>query len=75
MFDWMSQKGKKAWQFLIWFLIFSYIPILPAYFIMSLEGLLGLTALIYVAISMLIIFKLYIRYENQVNIKKSIKSV
>lgn len=75
MFDWMSQRGKKAWQFLIWFLIFSYIPILPAYFMMSLEGLFGLSALIYVAISMFIIFKLYLRYENQVNIKKSVKSV
>ena len=75
MFDWMSQRGKKAWYFLIWFLIFSYIPILPAYVLMSLEGFLGLSALIYVAISMFIILKLYLRFENIIKIKKPIKTI
>ncbi len=75
MFEWMSQRGKKAWKFLIWFYLFSYIPILPAYFLMSFKGLLGLSALIYVALSMFVIFKLYIRFENLINIKKSIKSL
>ena len=75
MFEWMSQRGKKAWKFLIWFYLFSYIPVLPAYFLMSFKGLLGLSALIYVALSMFVIFKLYIRFENLINIKKSINSL
>jgi len=67
MFEWMSKKGKNAWEFLIWFCIFSYIPVIPAYFLMSFKGLLGLFALFYVVVSMFIILKLYNRYENLKN--------
>jgi len=75
MFEWMSQRGKKAWKFLIWFYIFTYIPIIPAYFLMSFKGILGLSALVYVAISMFIIFKTYTWFENYKNIKKSINPI
>jgi hypothetical protein len=72
MFKWMSKKGKNAWEFLVWFFLFTYIPVVPAYFLMSFKGLLGLIALLYVAISLFIVFKLYLKYENT---KKSIQSV
>jgi len=75
MFEWMSQRGKKAWKFLIWFYLFSYIPILPAYFLMSIKGVIGLSALVYVALSMFIIFKLYMRFENLINAKKPLESL
>lgn len=71
MFEWMSKRGKKAWKFLIWFYIFAYVPILPTYFLMSFKGILGLSAIIYVALSMFLIIKLYNRFENYNSIKKS----
>jgi hypothetical protein len=71
MFKWMSQKGKNVWRYIFWFYIFSYIPVIPAYFIMSLKGLLGLSSLIYVAFSLFVIYKLYIRFELDNNTKKS----
>jgi hypothetical protein len=75
MFEWMSKKGKNACEFLLWFYLFSYIPVLPAYFLMSFKGLIGLFALIYVALSMLVIFNLYIKYGNLKNIKGSTNPV
>jgi len=73
MLKWMSQKGKDAWQFLVWFFLFTYIPIIPAYYLMSLKGLLGLSALVYVVLSWYIIYKMFIRFEKYKNIEKSIK--
>jgi hypothetical protein len=64
MFEWMSKKGKNACGFLIWFFIFTYIPVIPTYFLMSFKGLFGLIALIYFVFSMLIVLKLYLKYEN-----------
>jgi hypothetical protein len=64
MFEWMSKKGKNIWEFLFWFFLFSYIPVLPSYFLMSFKGLLGLFSLIYVAFSMIVIYKFYIKWEN-----------
>jgi len=75
MFEWMSQRGKDAWKFLIWFYLFTYIPIIPAYFLMSLKGLLGLSALVYVAFSMFLIFKIYTWFGNYKSIKKSINII
>ncbi len=72
MFKWMSERGKNAWKFLLWFYIFTYVPLIPAYYLMSLRGLLGLSALVYVALSMFVIFKMYIRFEKYKNMKKSI---
>ena len=74
MFKWMSSRGKEAWKFLFWFYLFTYIPIIPAYYLMSLKGLLGLSALVYVALSMSVIFKMYIRFEKYKNIKKPINN-
>ena len=73
MFDWISKRGKDSWQFLFWFFLFTYIPIIPAYYLMSLEGLLGLSALAYVALSWLVIYKMFIRFEKYRNMEKSIK--
>lgn len=72
MFEWMSNRGKDAWKFLFWFLLFTYIPIIPAYYIMSLKGLLGLSALVYAALSWYVIYRLYIRFEKYKNVKKSV---
>ena len=72
MFRWMSKKGKNAWEFLVWFFVFTYVPVIPAYFLMSLKGLLGLIALVYFVFSMLIVLYLYLKYENT---KKSINPV
>jgi len=72
MFKWMSKKGKDVWQFLFWFFLFTYVPIIPAYYLMSLKGLLGLSALIYVALSMSVIYKTFIRFEKCKNMEKSI---
>jgi hypothetical protein len=74
MFKWMSSRGKDAWQLLFWFFLFTYVPIIPAYYLMSLKGLLGLSALVYVALSMSVIFKMYIRFEKYKNMKKSISN-
>ena len=75
MFEWMSKKGKNAWEFLLWFYLFSYIPVIPAYFLMSFKGLIGLFALVYVALSMLLIFKLYTKYGSMKRIKDSSTSI
>jgi hypothetical protein len=75
MFEWMSKRGKKAWKFLIWFYIFTYVPIIPAYFLMSFKGILGLSAIFYVVLSMFFIFKMYNRFENYKNIKQSINCI
>jgi len=75
MFEWMSQKGKNAWKFLFWFYLFTYIPVIPAYYLMSLKGLLGLSALIYVAFSIFVIFKMYMRFEKYNNLQKSITPI
>ena len=72
MFEWMSKKGKNACEFLVWFYLFTYVPVIPAYFLMSFKGIFGLFALIYVTISIFIILKYYLKYEN---IKKAINSV
>jgi hypothetical protein len=72
MFDWMSKRGKDTWEFLFWFFIFTYIPIIPAYYMLSLNGLLGLAGLLYVALSWFLIYKIYIRIENYKNLIKSI---
>lgn len=74
MFKWMSQRGKNAWRFLIWFFLFTYIPVIPAYCLMSFKGLLGLSALAYAALSMFVIFKMYLRFEKYTNSKKSINT-
>jgi hypothetical protein len=74
MFGWMSYRGKEAWQFLFWFFLFAYIPTIPAYFIMSLKGLLGLSALVYVALSWYVIYLLYNRFEISKNVEKSISN-
>ena len=73
MFDWMSKRGKNAWQFLFWFFLFTYIPVIPTYFLMSMKGLLGLLALVYVALSMFFIFKMYIRSEKLKKFEKNRK--
>ena len=75
MLNWMSRKGKDAWQFLFWFFLFTYIPIIPAYYLMSLEGLLGLSALVYVTLSWSVIYKTFIRFEKYKNMEKSIKPI
>ncbi|KYK23714.1 hypothetical protein AYK21_02215 [Thermoplasmatales archaeon SG8-52-2] len=75
MFEWMSKRGKNAWKFLLWFYLFSYIPVIPAYFLMSFKGIIGLFALVYFALSMMLIFKLYIKYGNLKSIKKSTNAV
>lgn len=71
MFEWMSKKGKNVWEFLLWFYLFSYVPVIPAYFLMSFKGLIGLFALVYFVLSMMLIFKLYIKYGNLKKIKCS----
>jgi hypothetical protein len=75
MLNWMSRRGKDAWQFLLWFFLFTYIPIIPAYYLMSLKGLLGLSALVYVILSWTLIYKIFIRFEKYKTIEKSIKSM
>jgi DNA phosphorothioation-dependent restriction protein DptG len=75
MFEWMSERGKDVLEFLLWFYLFSYIPVIPAYFLMSFKGLVGLFSLIYVALSILLIFKLYIKYDNQKDVKRSINPI
>jgi len=75
MLNWMSRKGKDAWQFLFWFFLFTYIPIIPAYYLMSLEGFLGLSALVYVTLSWFVIYKTFIRFEKYNGMEKSIKSM
>ncbi len=72
MFKCLSKRAKNALQFLFWFYLFTYVPIIPAYYIMSLKGVLGLFALVYVALSMFLIFKIYISFEKYKNMKKSI---
>ena len=71
----MSQKGKDAWRFLFWFFLFTYVPVIPSYYLMSLKGLLGLSALVYVALSMFVIFKMYIKFERDKNVENSIKPI
>jgi hypothetical protein len=73
MIKWMSKRGKDAWQFLFWFFLFTYIPIIPACYLMSLKGILGLSALVYVIFSWTLIYKIFIRFEKYKNIEKSIK--
>lgn len=73
MFNWMSPRGKDAWQFLFWFFLFTYIPIIPAYYLMSLRGLLGLSALVYAILSWFVIYKTFIRFEKYKNMEKSTK--
>jgi hypothetical protein len=72
MFKIISQRGKNALELLFWFYLFTYVPLIPAYYIMSLKGILGLSALIYVVLSMSVIFKIYTTYEKNRNFKKSI---
>lgn len=74
MFRWMNDRGKDAWQFLIWFFLFTYIPVIPAYYIMSLKGLLGLSGLVYAALSWSVIYAMYIRLEKYKNMKKPISN-
>jgi len=74
MFKWMSSRGKDTWQFLFWFFLFSYVPIIPAYYMISLKGLLGLTGLIHVVFSWSIIYIFYIRFERNKNIKNYTRS-
>jgi hypothetical protein len=71
MFKIISQRGKNALELLFWFYLFTYVPLIPSYYIMSLKGILGLSALIYVVLSMSVIFKIYTNYEKN-RIKKSI---
>ena len=73
MFICKSRRGKEIWQFLFWFFLFTYIPIIPAYYMMSLKGLLGLSAIVYVILSWSVIYKIFIRFEKYKNIEKSIK--
>ena len=72
MSKWMSKRGKDTWQFLFWFFLFTYVPIIPAYYIISLKGLLGLTGLVYAALSWSVIYMIYIRFEKYKNMKKSV---
>ena len=74
MFRWMNDREKDAWQFLLWFFLFTYIPVIPAYYIMSLKGLLGLSALVYAALSWSVIYVMYVRFEKYKNMKKSISN-
>ena len=74
MFDWMSSRVKGIWQFLFWFFLFSYVPIIPAYFIISLKGLMGLIGIFYVVLSWSVIYIMYNKFENNKNIKKSISN-
>ena len=74
MFRWMNDREKDAWQFLLWFFLFTYIPVIPAYYIMSLKGLLGLSGLVYAALSWSVIYVMYIRFEKYKNMKKSISN-
>jgi len=74
MFRRMSIRGKNAWQSLFWFFLFTYIPVIPAYYIMSLKGLLGLSALVYAALSWSAIYVMYIRFQKYKNMKKSISN-
>jgi hypothetical protein len=75
MINWMSKRGKDAWQFLFWFFLFTYIPIIPAYYLMSLRGLLGLSSLVYVILSWSMIYIAFIRFEKYKNMEKSIKPI
>jgi len=70
----MSDRGKDAWQFLFWFFLFVYIPVIPTYYIMSLRGLLGLSALVYAALSWSVIYIMYTKFEKYKNMKKSISN-
>ena len=72
MFRIISQRGKNALEILLWFYLFTYVPLIPAYYIMSLKGILGLFALVYVVLSMSVIFKIYTTYEKNKNTQKSI---
>ena len=72
MFEWMSEKGKNVWEFLVWFYIFTYIPVIPAFILISFKGIFALFGLIYFALSLLIILKLYLKYEK---IKKQINTI
>ena len=72
MFKCLSKRAKNALEFLFWFYLFTYVPIIPAYFIMSLKGVLGLLALVYVALSISLIFKIYINFEKYKNMKKTV---
>jgi hypothetical protein len=74
MLKWMSSRGKDTWQFLFWFFLFSYVPILPAYYIISLNRILGLIGLIYMVISWYLLYIMYNRFENYKNMKKSIRT-
>ncbi len=64
MFKWMSGRSKDTWQFLFWFFLFTYVPIIPAYYMISQKGLLGLTGVIYVALSWSIIYIIYNKFEK-----------
>ena len=74
MLKWMSSRGKDTWQFLFWFFLFSYVPIIPAYYMISQKGFLGLAGLIYVAFSWSILFLLYIRFEKYKKVKNYIRN-
>jgi hypothetical protein len=74
MFEWMSKRGKDAWKFLVWFYIFTYVPVIPAYYLMAFKGWLGFVALIYVAFSISIILIFYLKNENQKIIRKSVNT-
>ena len=74
MVNWMSRRVKDTWQFLFWFFLFTYVPIIPAYYIISLKGLLGLTGLVYVAVSWSVIYMMYTKFEKNKNINKSISN-
>lgn len=74
MLGWMSKKGKDACELLFWLLLFTYIPVIPTYYIMSLKGLLGLSALIYAAASWSVVYVMYIRFQKYKNLEKSVSN-
>jgi hypothetical protein len=74
MLKWMSIRGKDTWQFLFWLFLFTYVPIIPAYYIISLNKFLGLIGLVYVALSWSVIYKIYTRFEKYKNMKKTVSN-
>ena len=56
----ISRRAKETWHFLIWFFLFVYVPIIPAYYIISLKGIMGLIGLVYFTVSWLMIYITYI---------------
>ena len=67
MFGWMSDRGKDTWEFMLWYFLFAYIPVIPVYFIMSLKGVMGLSALVYAAAAWSVIYLMYTRSQKNKN--------